>query len=148
MQPVTSTNIDSYFVYLKESVRLYQFVEEISANYSDGIEIEFVGGQYKAVILQCNVNMLLDKPLRRYIDSFFVLPFLSRIEQNVFEAAATSVLNSTLVNPPILQLQLLPSSYDVRENMKNSIPTFSRIVSMRTTNFTKSSSIPLLLSPF
>lgn len=94
------------------------------------------------------MNMLLDKSLRRYIDSFFVLPLLSRIEQNVFETAATTVFNSTLVNPPILELQLFPSSYDLRENMKKAIPTSPHIVSMRTTNLTKSSSIPFFLNPF
>lgn len=124
---------------MSESFELYQFVEEIDTNYSNVVEMEFVGGQYRAIILHCTISVFASDPFRKYVDSFFELPLLARIEKDVFEKAVFFYFNPSKTHNETVQLTVFSSTNDIRKNLDAYIPLSFQFQSKVVVNETHSS---------
>lgn len=135
-----STSVESYFVYLKERAEISEFVSEIQSHFEKDVEMEFIGGQYRSIILNCNINIFLNASIQYFVESFFELPLLARIEQDVFEKASLEVESTTEKNTT-LQFMFFSSMNSLQKEFHTVIPPNIHLQSKRMSNGTDSSRI-------
>ena len=63
---------------------------EIESELKDKVEIEFVGGHYDIFIMHCSRNVFRERLVQEFVESFFSLPLLARIEHTIFDQSISS----------------------------------------------------------
>lgn len=87
---------DEYFVYMKDSYFVFDFVTLLETQVKDiSVETEFIGGQNRSLIVWCQPILLVGPTFSPLVDSFFRVPLFAKIGLDVLEGAyhktATSV---------------------------------------------------------
>lgn len=126
---------------------MYQFVIDINERFASLINYEFIGGQDKLIILYCSISVFASEFMKNNVESFFSLPLLTRIDNSVFEMAASEVFDEKTDVKSILVLSLFPSSFSVFDNLKKPYLSSPHLSSKIVVNSTKTScrfAFPLL----
>ena len=90
----SASEVDSFFVLLKSSQKLSEFVIGIEDEFKDKVEIEFVGGHYDVIIMHCSLNVFSESLVQSFVECFFSLPLLARIEHSIFDQSVLSYFHN------------------------------------------------------
>ena len=112
---------------------------EIEAEFKGSVEIEFVGGHYDILIMHCSRNVFGERLVQEFVDSFFSLPLLARIEHSIFDQSISSYYPISNQKNSTVEISLFNDFLEC--SLDEVIPDSVSVYSMSSLNNTPAQSI-------